>query len=160
MSDEALHSIRIQDQGKLIATGSLSGTTTLLELSDSLVTLQRNEKALVTAVSVPLLLLFLLPSRIYCVFFYSLLVLLQMFERETRREKILEARHREMKLKERIKSGVEKGVSCVSSLSLSGLVAFISTPILNRFLTSLSLICLLNLLYRFTHLMQNIIVQF
>ena len=35
----------------------------------------------------------------------------QMFERETRREKILEARHREMKLKERIKSGAEKGVS-------------------------------------------------
>jgi dynein intermediate chain 2 len=28
-----------------------------------------------------------------------------MFERETRREKILDARHREMKLKERAKSG-------------------------------------------------------
>ncbi|CAH1794607.1 unnamed protein product [Owenia fusiformis] len=74
--DEALHSIRVQDQGRLIATGSQSGTTTLLELSDGLCTLQRNEKALVTA----------------------------MFERETRREKILESRHREMKLKERNKS--------------------------------------------------------
>ena len=31
-------------------------------------------------------------------------ILLQMFDRETRREKILEARHREMKLKERTKS--------------------------------------------------------
>ena len=40
----------MQDQGRLIATGSNSGTTTLLELSDGLCTLQRNEKALVTAV--------------------------------------------------------------------------------------------------------------
>ena len=31
-----------------------------------------------------------------------------MFERETRREKILEARHREMKLKERTKSSQDK----------------------------------------------------
>lgn len=31
-----------------------------------------------------------------------------MFERETRREKILEARHREMKLKERAKSSQDK----------------------------------------------------
>ncbi|XP_064614684.1 dynein intermediate chain 3, ciliary-like [Liolophura sinensis] len=74
--DDALHSIRVQEQGRLVACGSELGTTTLLELSDSLCTLQRNEKALVTA----------------------------MFERETRREKILDARHREMKLKERVKS--------------------------------------------------------
>ena len=32
----------------------------------------------------------------------------QMFDRETRREKILDARHREMKLKERTKSSQEK----------------------------------------------------
>ena len=31
-----------------------------------------------------------------------------MFERETHREKILEARHREMKLKERMKGEMEK----------------------------------------------------
>lgn len=78
--DEPLHSIRVQDHGSLIATGSKSGTTTLLELSEGLCSLQRNEKALVTA----------------------------MFERETRREKILEARHREMKLKERSKSSQDK----------------------------------------------------
>ena len=48
--DEALHSIRVQDGGHLIATGSHSGTTTLLEMSEGLCTLQRNEKALVTAV--------------------------------------------------------------------------------------------------------------
>lgn len=49
--DDALHSIRVQEQGRLVACGSELGTTTLLELSDSLCTLQRNEKALVTAVS-------------------------------------------------------------------------------------------------------------
>ncbi|KAI0213749.1 hypothetical protein LSAT2_001178 [Lamellibrachia satsuma] len=74
--DEALHSIRVQEHGRLIATGSHNGTTTLLELSESVYTLQRNEKALVTA----------------------------MFERETRREKILDARHRELKLKERTRT--------------------------------------------------------
>lgn len=78
--DEPLHSIRVQEHGRFIAAGSHSGTTTLLELSDNLCTLQRNEKGLVTA----------------------------MFERETRREKILESRHREMKLKERTKSSQDK----------------------------------------------------
>lgn len=53
--DEPLHSLRVQDNGRLIATGSESGTTTLLELSDGLCSLQRNEKALVTAVSRPTL---------------------------------------------------------------------------------------------------------
>lgn len=49
--DEPLHSIRAHDQGCLLATGSHSGITTLLELSTGLSTLQRNEKAVVTAVS-------------------------------------------------------------------------------------------------------------
>ncbi|XP_002735265.1 dynein intermediate chain 3, ciliary-like [Saccoglossus kowalevskii] len=80
VTDEALHSLRIQDQGRFIATGSHSGTTTLLELSSRLCTMQRNEKALVTS----------------------------MFERETRREKILESRHREMRLKQRTASGMER----------------------------------------------------
>ena len=44
--------------------------------------------------------------------------LLQMFERETRREKILEARHRELKLKERAKSqqGGDKVSNIVSDI--------------------------------------------
>lgn len=75
--DVPLHSLRVQEHGRLVACGSKDGTTTLLELSEGLYTLQRNEKNLVT----------------------------NMFERETRREKILDARHREMKLKERTKSG-------------------------------------------------------
>lgn len=49
--DEELHSVRVQEQGRLVACGSHSGTTTLLELSDGLHTLQRNEKNLVTNVS-------------------------------------------------------------------------------------------------------------
>ncbi|XP_062331286.1 dynein axonemal intermediate chain 2 [Osmerus eperlanus] len=78
--DEALQSLRVQDQGHLLACGSQLGTTTLLEISPGLCTLQRNEKALVTA----------------------------MFEREAKREKILEARQREMRLKERSRSEQSK----------------------------------------------------
>ena len=49
--DEPLHSLRVQEQGRLLACGSQTGTTTLLELSEGLYNLQRNEKNLVTAVS-------------------------------------------------------------------------------------------------------------
>lgn len=79
--DEPLQCLRVQEQGRLIATGSQSGTLTLLELSDNLCQLQRNEKSLVTT----------------------------MFERETRRERILESRNRELKLKE--KQGAQKDES-------------------------------------------------
>ena len=48
--DEPLHSVRAHDQGILLATGSHSGATTLLELSSSLYSLQRNEKSIITAV--------------------------------------------------------------------------------------------------------------
>uniref|UniRef100_A0A6Q2XUY2 Dynein, axonemal, intermediate chain 2b n=2 Tax=Esox lucius TaxID=8010 RepID=A0A6Q2XUY2_ESOLU len=78
--DEALNSLRVQDNGHFLACGSQLGTVTLLEISSGLCTLQKNEKALATA----------------------------MFERETKREKILEARHREMRLKERSRSEQSK----------------------------------------------------
>ncbi|OWK14462.1 hypothetical protein Celaphus_00001670, partial [Cervus elaphus hippelaphus] len=74
--DEALFCLRVQDNGCFIACGSQLGTTTLLEVSNGLCTLQRNEKNTASAI----------------------------FERETRREKILEARHREMRLKEKGKA--------------------------------------------------------
>lgn len=74
--DEALFCLRVQDNGCFIACGSQLGTTTLLEVSPGLSTLQRNEKNVASS----------------------------MFERETRREKILEARHREMRLKEKGKA--------------------------------------------------------
>ena len=48
--DEPLHSIRAHDQGVLLATGSHSGTTTLLEVSSALHLVQRNEKSIITAV--------------------------------------------------------------------------------------------------------------
>ncbi|XP_019506486.1 PREDICTED: dynein intermediate chain 2, axonemal [Hipposideros armiger] len=74
--DEALFCLRVQDNGCLIACGSQLGTTTLLEVSNGLCTPQRNEKNAASSI----------------------------FERETRREKILEARHREMRLKEKSKT--------------------------------------------------------
>uniref|UniRef100_A0A674JT24 Dynein axonemal intermediate chain 2 n=1 Tax=Terrapene triunguis TaxID=2587831 RepID=A0A674JT24_9SAUR len=81
--DEPLFSLRLQDNGRFIGCGSKLGTVTLLEVSSGLCTLQRNEKNVATA----------------------------MFERETKREKILEARHREMRLKERTKAeGKEEDV--------------------------------------------------
>ncbi|KAK2503602.1 hypothetical protein MC885_021843 [Smutsia gigantea] len=71
--DEALFCLRVQDNGCFIACGSQLGTTTLLKVSKGLCTLQRNEKNIASS----------------------------MFERETRREKLLEARLREMRLKEK-----------------------------------------------------------
>ncbi|XP_014812088.1 PREDICTED: dynein intermediate chain 2, axonemal isoform X2 [Calidris pugnax] len=74
--NEPLSSLRLQDNGCIVGCGSKLGTVTLLEMSSGLCTLQRNEKTLVTA----------------------------MFERETRREKIVEARRKELQLKKRAKS--------------------------------------------------------
>ncbi|XP_022603131.1 dynein intermediate chain 2, axonemal [Seriola dumerili] len=74
--DEALYSLRVQDNGRLVACGSQQGGATLLEICSGLSTLQKNEKSLLAA----------------------------MFERETKREKILEARQREIRLKERSRS--------------------------------------------------------
>ena len=49
--DEPLYSVRAHDQGVLLAIGSHSGTTTLLEVSSALYSLQRNEKSVITAVT-------------------------------------------------------------------------------------------------------------
>ncbi|XP_031694151.1 dynein intermediate chain 2, axonemal-like, partial [Anarrhichthys ocellatus] len=74
--DEALYSLRLHETGRLVACGSQRGGATLLEINSGLSTLQKNEKSLLAA----------------------------MFERETKREKILEARQREIRLKERSRS--------------------------------------------------------
>ncbi|TDG95893.1 hypothetical protein EPR50_G00244200 [Perca flavescens] len=74
--DEALYSLRLQDNGRFVACGSQQGGATLLEISSGLSTLQKNDKSLLAA----------------------------MFERETKREKVLEARQREIRLKERSRS--------------------------------------------------------
>ncbi|NXL63932.1 DNAI2 protein, partial [Chordeiles acutipennis] len=77
--NEPLFSLRLQDNGYVVGCGSKLGTVTLLEIS-GLCTPQKNEKTLANA----------------------------MFERETRREKILEARHRELRLKERARSEAQE----------------------------------------------------
>lgn len=79
--EDSLHSVRMHDRGKLVATGSHSGNITLLELSETLSVLQPNEKQNVNMV----------------------------FERETKREKILEGRRREMKLKAKQQSAAVVG---------------------------------------------------
>jgi len=61
--DEPLNSIRVQDQGRLVACGSHHGTTTLIELSDSLCTLLRHEKGAINAVSFEILILVLSLSQ-------------------------------------------------------------------------------------------------
>ncbi|PAA58417.1 hypothetical protein BOX15_Mlig004797g1, partial [Macrostomum lignano] len=77
--DEPLQCLRLQEHGRLMACGSQSGVATIVELSEGFYAQNRNERNLVNAI----------------------------FERETRREKILESRHREMKLKEK-KGGAEE----------------------------------------------------
>lgn len=69
--DEPLKCLRPHENGKFLACGSLKGATYLIELSDDMRTTAKNDKPLLTA----------------------------MFERETKREKILEAKLRELKLK-------------------------------------------------------------
>ncbi|XP_061887105.1 dynein axonemal intermediate chain 2 isoform X1 [Entelurus aequoreus] len=74
--DAALYSLRVHDNGRLAACGSQQGTATILEICSGLSSLQKNEKSLMA----------------------------EMFEREAKREKILEARQKEMRLKERSRS--------------------------------------------------------
>ncbi|KAK7901799.1 hypothetical protein WMY93_018568 [Mugilogobius chulae] len=78
--DEPLYCLRVQDSGRLVACGSQGGSATLLEFCSGLSSLQKNDKSLLAAVSI------------------------EMFEREAKREKILEARQREQRLKERSRS--------------------------------------------------------
>ncbi|XP_053707585.1 dynein intermediate chain 3, ciliary [Synchiropus splendidus] len=74
--DEALHSLRVQEGGRLVACGSELGDITLMEVSSEVSEMQRNEKGLMS----------------------------ELFERETRREKFHESRRREVQLKERSRS--------------------------------------------------------
>ncbi|CAH1182226.1 unnamed protein product [Phyllotreta striolata] len=71
--DEKLTSVKPHDSGKLVAVGNRIGTTYLIELSKNLSSSTRSEKMLFTG----------------------------MLEREIRREKVLENRAREMRLKQK-----------------------------------------------------------
>ncbi|KAH9281265.1 Dynein intermediate chain 3, ciliary [Echinococcus granulosus] len=79
VSDDSLHCVRVNEEGQLVAVGSHSGVTTILELSDGFTTAAKNEKATVGA----------------------------MFERETHREKILETRAKELRVKEKQRAMAE-----------------------------------------------------
>lgn len=69
--DEPLLCMRAHESGRIISAGSKNGATYLIEVSDNMATSLKNDKPLLTA----------------------------MFERENKREKILEAKSREIKLK-------------------------------------------------------------
>jgi dynein intermediate chain 2 len=85
VTDVGLHTMSVESNGKTIAAGAMDGSTTLLEICDGLSVTQPAEK---TAMA-------------------------QMFERETRREKNLEARAKELRLKE--KKDAAKGSKAVES---------------------------------------------
>nr|XP_023025505.1 dynein intermediate chain 2, axonemal [Leptinotarsa decemlineata] len=76
--DEPLKCLRTHDMGRLVAVGNQQGKIYLVEFSENLSVSNKNDKMLLTA----------------------------MFERESRREKILEARNREMRLKQKTKQSV------------------------------------------------------
>ena len=71
VTDKALTSFNVQDTGRLVTVGAADGSATLLELCEGLVALQPNEKGAIN----------------------------QMLEREFKREKNLEARAKELKLR-------------------------------------------------------------
>merc|ERR1711998_441201 len=70
---DGLRTVKMQDQGTLLATGSVDGSVYMLELCEGLAMMQSNEKNSV----------------------------LQMLERESKREKNLEARAKELRQKEK-----------------------------------------------------------
>ncbi|NXK65414.1 DNAI2 protein, partial [Sylvietta virens] len=72
MSNDPMLSVCSQDNGRIVAVGTKTGTVTLLKLSPGLCTLRKNEKTLT----------------------------LTMFEREARREKVLQEKYRERQLRE------------------------------------------------------------
>ena len=76
VSEAPLTSFNIQSAGQLIVAGDASGTTTMYELSEGLTVMQQNEKASI----------------------------MQMLERESKREKNLETRQKELKQKARRES--------------------------------------------------------
>lgn len=73
VSDAALQSLKVEESGKYVAVGDIDGSTHILEICDGLSVIQSNEKASIN----------------------------QMFERETKREKNLEARAKELRIKKK-----------------------------------------------------------
>uniref|UniRef100_A0A8D8Z7X5 Dynein intermediate chain 3, ciliary n=1 Tax=Cacopsylla melanoneura TaxID=428564 RepID=A0A8D8Z7X5_9HEMI len=80
--DDRLNTLRCNDNGEMVAVGSSNGSLYLIQFSDNLVTANKNDKMLLTS----------------------------MFERETRREKIIEAKQRELRLKARSMKNTDEGM--------------------------------------------------
>jgi dynein intermediate chain 2 len=70
VTDIPLHTLRVEDKGRLIATGAADGSTTLFEICSGLSVIQPNEKPSIS----------------------------QMLEREMKREKNLEQRAKDLRL--------------------------------------------------------------
>ncbi|KAL5108173.1 Dynein intermediate chain 3 ciliary [Taenia crassiceps] len=92
ISDDSLHCVRVTEEGQLVAVGSHSGVTTILELSGGFTTAAKNEKVTVGA----------------------------MFERETHREKILETRAKELRVKEKQRAMAEAAAAGAPTASTQG----------------------------------------
>ena len=80
VTDIPLHTLRVEDKGRLIATGAADGSTTLFEICAGLAVMQPNEKPSIS----------------------------QMLEREAKREKNLETRARELRNLEKKREQMEK----------------------------------------------------
>jgi dynein intermediate chain 2 len=93
VSDAGLTSFNLHDQGKLMTTGDAKGNVCLLDLYEGLAVMQANEKQSIA----------------------------QMFERETKREKNLEARQKELKMKARKEANAAKQQSVSDDADDAGL---------------------------------------
>ncbi|NXU88494.1 DNAI2 protein, partial [Xiphorhynchus elegans] len=80
VSNESLLSLCPQDNGRIIGCGTTRGTVTLLEISSGLCTLRKNEKSLTST----------------------------MFEREARREKILQDKQKELQVRQQLLAQAKK----------------------------------------------------
>ncbi|NWR32835.1 DNAI2 protein, partial [Tachuris rubrigastra] len=81
VSNDPLLSLCPQDNGRIIGCGTKQGTVTLLEISPGLYTLRKNEKSLTSA----------------------------MFEREARREKVLQDKQRELQVRAQLLAKAKEG---------------------------------------------------
>jgi hypothetical protein len=95
VSDCAQNYLRVESSGKYVASGGVDGSTTLFEICSSLCQIQPNEKQTISAI----------------------------FERESKREKNLELRARELRLKEK-KGDTAKGAAVGSQASDEAFLRF------------------------------------
>ena len=87
MGEAGLSAINVQSDGRLVAVGSLDGSTTLLQVCNSLAEPQNNEKQSIT----------------------------QMFERENKREKNLEIRAMQLRREKKAAAGKEGGENATAT---------------------------------------------